>query len=172
MHVCVHVYAGENANLKASVSSLEIKLKEASEELRKAQIKMSAITEYFQQKEMDLHSKLEAGQQTRKKIEVYANEALDKDRAREEEKERERKELDNLRRQMKEIEISYISQAKNHEKRAEESSVSWVWHVGVATCCRVTVHVFVCSVSVTSCRARVATDRQGDHHVQKEVHVI
>ena len=94
------------------------------EELKSTQIKKSAITEYFQQKEMDLHSKLEAGEQSRKKIEVFATEAQDKDRAREDEKERDRKELDNLRTQLKEIQTSYIGQSNIHEKRAEESAVS------------------------------------------------
>lgn len=122
--------------MKELVSSLESELKETSEEMRKTQIKMSAITEYFQQKEMDLHSKLEAGEQTRRKIEVYASDAMDKDRTREEERERERRELENLRTQMKEIEFSYIGQAKSHERRAEESAVSWTqWYMGVATGC-------------------------------------
>lgn len=104
--------------------TLEAELKSTSEELRSTQIKTSAITEYFQQKELDLHSKLEAREQTRKQFESYVNEAVDKDRAREMEREQEKKELEKLRAQMKEIEVSYINQAKSHEKRAEESAVS------------------------------------------------
>ena len=85
---------------------------------------MSGITEYFQQKELDLHSKLEAGEHTRRQFESYVNDAVDKDKAREAEREREKKELDNLRAQMKDIEASYVNQVKNHEKRAEDSAVS------------------------------------------------
>lgn len=44
----------------------------------------------------------------------------------EQELRKERKELDNLRTQMKEMELSYISQIKSHEKYAEESAVSRV----------------------------------------------
>lgn len=101
-------------------------MKKTSEELRKSEIKMSGITEYFQQKEWHLHSKLEAGEQTRRQFETYVNEAVEKDRARAAEREQEKRELENLRAQMKDIESSYIGQAKNHEKRAEDSAVSFI----------------------------------------------
>ena len=106
------------------MSTLETKLTSTSEELRKTEIKLSAITEYFQQKELDLHSKLEAGEQTRRQFESYVSEAVDKEKARENDRDMQRKELENLRAEMKDIEASYLSQAKSHEKRAEECAVS------------------------------------------------
>lgn len=114
----------ENADLKSKISSLETELERTTEEMKKTEIKMAAITEYFQKKELDLHSKLEAGEQTRKQFESIASNASDKDRTRELEKEQDKKELEYLRAQMKEIEASYVNQVKNHEKRAEEFAVS------------------------------------------------
>lgn len=52
-------------------------------------------------------------------------EAADKEKAREADREQRRKEVENLRAEMKEIEASYLGQAKSHEKRAEECAVSW-----------------------------------------------
>ena len=117
--------------LKDCVSSLEHELGETKDSLRKTEVKLAIITEYFQQKEMDLHSKLEVGEQARKKVELYANEAEDKDRARAEERVKEKDQLDRLRQQMKDLELTYVTQVKNHEKRATEATVSFV---GVVFC--------------------------------------
>ena len=108
------------------VSTLTSDLTSTREELRRTEIKLSTIMEYFQQKEMDLHSKLEAGEQNRKQFESLVSEAEEKERVREEDREAQRKELENLKAQMKEIEASYFSQTKNHERRAEECAVSCV----------------------------------------------
>ena len=117
--------------LKDRVSSLERELGETKDSLRKTEVKLAVITEYFQQKEMDLHSKLEVGEQARKKVESYANEAEDKDRARADERIKEKDQLDRLRQQMKDLELTYVTQVKNHEKRATEATVSFV---GVVCC--------------------------------------
>jgi len=110
--------------LKGRVRLLEQQLKETSDSKSKLDMKLAVITEYFQKKEMDLHSKLEVGEQARKKIESFASETEEKDRARAEEREKEKEQLDHLRQQMKDIELSYVSQVKNHEKRANEATVS------------------------------------------------
>jgi len=88
------------------------------------EIKMAGITDYFQRKEMDLHSKLEAQEQTGREFETTVNEAEKKARAREVEREQYRRTLDDLRAEMKLIETSYIGQIKSHERRAEECVVS------------------------------------------------
>lgn len=68
---------------------------------------MFTIIEYFQQKEMDQHSKLGAGKQTRN-----MGGALDKVKTQEKEREKQWKEmLDILRTQMKETEL-YINKEK------------------------------------------------------------
>ena len=123
-HTHTLAHTGENSNLTSQVADLTEKLSSTSEDLRKTEIKLSAITEYFQQKEMDLHSKLEAGAQTRKQFESFVGDAMEKEKAREAEREQRRKEVENLRAEMKEIEASYLSQAKSHERRAEECAVS------------------------------------------------
>ena len=87
-------------------------------------MKLDIITKDFQQKEMDLHSKLEVGEQARKKIEAHTSDAEDKDRARAKERIQEKEQLDKLRQQMKDLELNYITQIKNHEKRASEATVS------------------------------------------------
>ena len=46
------------------------------------------------------------------------SEAVDKGKARENDREMQRKELENLRAEMKDIEASYLSQAKSHEKQS------------------------------------------------------
>lgn len=118
------VSLGENAELSSQVSSLTSDLATTKEELRRTEIKLTTIMEYFQQKELDLHSKLEAGEQNRRQIESLVSEAEGKEKKREEDREMQRQELENLKAQMKEIEASYFSQTKNHERRAEECAVS------------------------------------------------
>ena len=120
---CLYV-AGDNVALNLEVTSLRDQLNIKSDELRKTEIKQSAITEYFQQKELDLHSKLEAGEHTRRQFEGYLSDAEEKEKAREADREQRRKEVENLRVEMKDIEASYLGQAKSHEKRAEECAVS------------------------------------------------
>lgn len=103
--------------------------------------------EYFQKKEMDLHSKLEVGEQARKKNESYVSEAEDKDRARAEEREKEKEQLDQLRQQMKDLELNYVTQVKNHEKRASEATVSIVTTTTIAT---TTIFLF-CTLKCVGC---------------------
>ena len=115
---------GENGVLKSQVRLLEQQLKESSDSRSKLDMKLAVITEYFQKKEMDLHSKLEVGEQARRKIVTFARETEEKDCARAKERVKEKEQYDQFRQQMKDLELSYVSQVKNHEKRANEATVS------------------------------------------------
>ena len=94
------------------------------DQLREIEIKENTLSGYFKQKELELHSKLEAGEYARRQFEGYLSGAEEKEKAREADREQWRKEVENLRVVMKDIEASYLGQAKSHEKRAEECAVS------------------------------------------------
>ena len=59
--------------------------------------------------------------ETKRQFDSYITEAAEKERAKESDQKRE---LESLRALMRSIEISYISQAKNHQKRTEDCAVS------------------------------------------------
>lgn len=92
-----HYCSGETGALRDRVNRLEQELRETTESHSKLEVKMAAIMEYFKKKEMDLHIKLEVGEQERKKIEGFVSEAKDKDSARAEERMKEKEQLEQLR---------------------------------------------------------------------------
>ena len=100
---------------------------------------MKGVTEYFQEKESDLHHRLELGEINQQKYKSLETEAQEKATASEQERERERNELKELRKQMADIEKSFLSQLRSNEERAEDALVSCVcvceWGVGCGYDC-------------------------------------
>ncbi len=124
MHVLLIVYAAENEALREQLSQVEAKEMSTAQELRELQIKMKGVTEYFQEKESDLHRKIELGEINQQKYKTLESDVKEKVAASELEREREKEELKELRKQMADIERSFLSQQKSSEERAEEALVS------------------------------------------------
>ncbi len=122
--VCPFACAADNEALREQLSQLEAKEKGTAQELRELQIKMRGVTEYFQEKESGLHRKIELGEINQEKFKSLESEAQEKAAASELEREREKEELKELRKQMADIEKSFISQLKSNEERAEDALVS------------------------------------------------
>ena len=85
---------------------------------------MKGVKEYFQEKERELHKRIEVGEVSRLRYEQLESEAQEKATAADLERQRERKELMELRDQISDIEKSYSSQIKNTELRAGDAIVS------------------------------------------------
>ena len=118
------VFAADNEVLREQLSQVETKERSTAQELRELQIKMRGVTEYFQEKESGLHRKIELGEINQEKFKSLESEAQEKAAASEMEREREKDELKELRKQMSDIEKSFISQLKSNEERAEDALVS------------------------------------------------
>ncbi len=117
-------FAADNEALREQLSQVETKERSTAQELRELQIKMRGVTEYFQEKESGLHRKIELGEINQEKFKSLESEAQEKAAASEMEREREKEELKELRKQMSDIEKSFISQLKSNEERAEDALVS------------------------------------------------
>ncbi|KAL5463397.1 hypothetical protein EMCRGX_G032290 [Ephydatia muelleri] len=107
------------AQLKDSCKSLEDQVlsllrerDEAHKNHQETQMKLKGLTEYFEQKEHALHTKLGAQEVEKMAVQSKRQEAMEKASLAEQERERERVELADLRRQMAEIEKSHAQQAK------------------------------------------------------------
>lgn len=121
----------ENEQLSASYSALETKEQETSFQLKELELKMKGVKEYFQEKERELHKRIEVGEVSRMRYEQLESEAQEKATMADQERQRERQELTELRDQITEIEKSYSNQIKNTELRAGDAIVS-------------EIHCFVC----------------------------
>ena len=136
MHTCTHTHThillycslcshtAENERLSASHSVLESKEQKTAFQLKELELKMKGVKEYFQEKERELHRRIEAGEVSRMRYEQLESEAQEKANATDQERQRERQELVELRDQISEIEKSYSSQMKNTELRAGDAIVS------------------------------------------------
>ena len=116
----------ENEQLSASYSALETKERETSFKLKELELKMKGVKEYFQEKERELHKRIEVGEVSRMRYEQLESEAQEKATMADQERQRERQELTELRDQITEIEKSYSNQIKNTELRAGDAIVSAV----------------------------------------------
>ena len=85
---------------------------------------MKGVKEYFQEKERELHKRIEVGEVSRMRYEQLESEAQEKATVADQERQRERQELTELRDQITEIEKSYSNQIKNTELRAGDAIVS------------------------------------------------
>ena len=94
---------------------------------------MKGVKEYFQEKERELHKRIEVGEVSRLRYEQLESEAQEKASIADQERQREKKELVELRDQISDIEKSYSSQIKNTEMRAGDAIVSHV--CSVCVCC-------------------------------------
>ena len=89
---------------------------------------MKGVKEYFQEKERELHKRIEVGEVSRMRYEQLESEAQEKASIADQERQRERQELVELRDQITDIEKSYSSQIKNTELRAGDAIVSHHTH--------------------------------------------
>ena len=117
-------YTAENQQLSASYSTLEAKEQETAFQLKELEVKVKGVKEYFQEKERELHKRIEVGEVSRLRYEQLESEAQEKATVADLERQRERKELMELREQISDIEKSYSSQIKNTELRAGDAIVS------------------------------------------------
>ena len=130
----------ENEQLSASYSALKTKEQDTSFKLKELELKMKGVKEYFQEKERELHKRIEVGEVSRMRYEQLESEAQEKATMADQERQRERQELTELRDQITEIEKSYSNQIKNTELRAGDAIVSAI-HFIVCYMYNVQVHV-------------------------------
>ena len=110
--------------LRDRINFLEHELKTAKESCDILELKYATIMEYSQEREMDLLIKLEKSEQARKKFEIYVNEAENKELAITEERTKAKEQIDQLRQEMKDLELSSLKQINRHAKRASDVTVS------------------------------------------------
>ncbi len=112
------------SNLQDHVHFMELEVKKSNESCSELELKYATIMEYSQEREMDLLIKLEKSEQARKKFEIYVNEAENKELAITEERRKAKEQIDQLRQEMKDLELSYLKKINSHAKRASDVTVS------------------------------------------------
>ena len=121
--ICSNTTA-ENKQLDASYSALTIKEQEMASQLKELELKMKGVKEYFQEKERELHKKIEVGEVSRMYYEQLESEAQEKAMMADQERQKERQELTELRNQITEIEKFYSNLIKNTEVQTGDAVVS------------------------------------------------
>ncbi|XP_065883689.1 melanoma inhibitory activity protein 2-like isoform X2 [Dysidea avara] len=112
---------GELHQTKTELEQLQTNKDELSARHSETQIKLKALTEYFETKEQNLHRKLGVEEAARQEIETREATAKEKVSLAEEERVKERMELQQLRQHMSDIEKSLMQQVSTNEKRAQDA---------------------------------------------------
>jgi chromosome segregation ATPase len=111
----------ENTSLREHSNEIEAQLSVCTADLQKLQEKHKTLTEYFEQKEHNLHRMLGAEEAVRQAVESREAQVKEKAQSLEQAETRHREELKQLRSEMFEIEKSLMSQVHTCQKRAEDA---------------------------------------------------